>query len=344
MPLHLLGKKSWNVYNADNIARVRQDEAAAKAKEEEEENRMQEVDAQRRMQLLRGEKPSSPPPAISTTPESLHHERAPRFDRAGERKRRKLAGEDDTDRDIRLAKEAVTNGPATDESTVALTTKKKTSDAPLSDSTGHINLFPQEAQARKEKNPEAEAEAARKKREFEDQYTMRFSNAAGFKQKLEKPWYSSVEDKNGDVLPEENGKDVWGNEDKGRKDRDMMRINSMDPLASIKRGVKVLKDVEREKSKWTEEWQNEMRALQREQERRHRKRRRDEAEDGLEGFSLDHPPSRDERGATRHDRHRHSHHSHRQRSLSRNHERHHHRSDRHRDRHRHRSEHRSEVR
>ncbi|CCF31962.1 hypothetical protein CH063_00727, partial [Colletotrichum higginsianum] len=67
MPLHLLGKKSWNVYNADNIARVRRDEAAAKAKEEAEEQRMQEVDAERRLAILRGEAP--PPLAPVEAPE-----------------------------------------------------------------------------------------------------------------------------------------------------------------------------------------------------------------------------------------------------------------------------------
>lgn len=54
MPLHLLGKKSWNVYNTDNIERVRRDEAAARAREEADEQRMQEEDAERRLKILRG--------------------------------------------------------------------------------------------------------------------------------------------------------------------------------------------------------------------------------------------------------------------------------------------------
>ena len=33
MVLHLLGKKSWNVYNTDNVERVRKDEAEARARE-----------------------------------------------------------------------------------------------------------------------------------------------------------------------------------------------------------------------------------------------------------------------------------------------------------------------
>ena len=33
MVLHLLGKKSWNVYNSENVDRVRRDEAEAKARE-----------------------------------------------------------------------------------------------------------------------------------------------------------------------------------------------------------------------------------------------------------------------------------------------------------------------
>lgn len=57
---------------------------------------------------------------------------------------------------------------------------KKTSNAPLVDHTGHIDLFPEErSRAPIQKNEEAEREASKKKQEYEDQYTMRFSNAAG---------------------------------------------------------------------------------------------------------------------------------------------------------------------
>jgi len=48
-------------FNQDNIDKVRRDEAAAREKEEAEEQLMQERDAERRMQILRGEVPSPLP-------------------------------------------------------------------------------------------------------------------------------------------------------------------------------------------------------------------------------------------------------------------------------------------
>ncbi|OHW96586.1 homocitrate synthase [Colletotrichum incanum] len=174
MPLHLLGKKSWNVYNADNIARVRRDEAAAKAKEDAEEQRMQEIDAERRLAILRGEEPPPLPPT-----EAPEDEPRPRDRDAGpvgrERKKRKRAGEDDTEFELRVARE---RADAVHPSNEAL--RQSTSSAPIVDSTGHIDLFGEERkQGRHLKNEEAEKEAAKKKKELEDQYTMRFSNAAG---------------------------------------------------------------------------------------------------------------------------------------------------------------------
>lgn len=313
---------------------------------------MQEVDAERRTQILRGQRPSTPPPPPSPIDEEKpvqerhkHHA----DDGAGRyKKRRRLAGEDDTDRDIRFAREdaaqAVTRTSREDQKQSA----SRGNDAPLLDNTGHVNLFPLEAgREPAEKNPEAERESADKKRSYEDQYTMRFSNAAGFKQSAgQKPWYSSAREvvASGDMP----SKDVWGNEDPMRRERDMARMDANDPLAAMKRGVRQLKSVEQERKKWNEERSQELEDLKAAQRRepRHRRRRRPMSErsdsgDSLERFSLDGSSHARREDGHRRDSHRHHQ---RRRDTSRDRRRrqsHSHSSRRHRDGHtsRHESRH-----
>ncbi|KAJ0164954.1 hypothetical protein CTA2_12774 [Colletotrichum tanaceti] len=264
MPLHLLGKKSWNVYNADNIARVRRDEAAAKAKEEAEEQRMQEIDAERRLAILRGEVPPPLPLVEAAEDETRSRDRD-----AGpvgrERKKRKRAGEDDTEFELRVAKER-----ADVIETANDTLRKSTSSAPIVDSDGHIDLFGEERkQGRHLKNEEAEKEAAEKKKELEDQYTMRFSNAAG-KDGLVGPWYAA----SGAIAElEPPSKDAWGNEDPGRKKRDAERIVSNDPLAMMKRGASKVRQVKKERQDFEAERQRELEQLRNEERRKERRER-----------------------------------------------------------------------
>ncbi|MCJ1435276.1 hypothetical protein MMC27_004648 [Xylographa pallens] len=285
MPLHLLGKKSWNVYNTANIEKVKADEAAAAAREAAEEQRMQEVDAERRIQVLRGLQPEP----LASAPEhaQTHTERTERTGVPGrDRKRRRINSENDTERDIRYAKENQSLA-STHESRHLK--QYKPSDAPLTDRAGHINLFPSEGSRRGgPKNPEAEAEAAAKKKEYEDQYTMRFSNAAGFKQAIgAKPWYhSGLEAQKGEEV-ELVGKDVWGNDDPRRKERQKMRIVADDPLAAIQKGVKDLRHAERQKRVWMEEQKREIKAIEK-AERRMMKEVRGGSRGGImDGFSLD---------------------------------------------------------
>lgn len=290
----MLGKKSWNVYNHDNIERVKRDEAAAKAIEEAEEQRMQEADAGRRIQILRGEIPT--PLQIEDKPndgaQEQHHQGSGR-----EKKRRKKAGENDTDFEMRIAR---------DQTLAADTNKqivlRKPIDAPLIDHSGHIDLFPQERRTKLvEKNAEAEKESARKKKEYEDQYTMRFSNAAGFRQSLDSPWYSKSTGAKDIVEEDVPGKDVWGNEDPRRKDRAAARIMSSDPLAMMRQGAAQVRKVEQERRKWREEKEKELRELVEADHRKKRDKRRrdDDSEDDLEGFSLD--DQGESRSSRRHD-------------------------------------------
>lgn len=319
---HLLGKKSWNVYNADNIAKVKHDEALAAAREADEEQRMQEVDAEHRIQILRGLQ--VPAPALRDEP--AREERGGDHDGARrDRKRRRIAGEDDTERDIRLAQENSAAVPAKHE---AARTARPSSNAPLTDGQGHINLFPVDGPSSKQgpKNAEAEAEAAKKKREYEDQYTMRFSNAAGFKQAVgQTPWYHSLDTpESGEAAgaSAETSKNVWGNEDPRRKERAKTRLGAEDPLAAMQQGVQQLREVEKERQRWRAEQRREIEEMA-DLERRGRARKQPfslQPEDpaALDDFSLDapaatsdqHHPQRRKRGRERSRRHHHHHRRH----------------------------------
>ncbi|OBS22422.1 hypothetical protein FPOA_08759 [Fusarium poae] len=270
MPLHLLGKKSWNVYNADNIARVRRDEAAAKAAEEGEEQRMQEIDAQRRLAILRGEdpppieEPESPKPNVTSIGDRDASYR-------GTRRKRKRPGEDDTDFEMRMARENDNSA------LVKIEPKRKSiSSAPIVDHNGYIDLLGDEkSRAHAEKNDEAEKEAKKKKQSYEDQYMMRFSNAAG-KDGVLRPWYSQADA----AAPDASSKDVWGNQDPNRKDRDAKRISSNDPLAMMKQGASKVRELKEDRKRFQEEREQELKNMRREERHREKKRQRHEVVTG----------------------------------------------------------------
>lgn len=298
---------------------------------------MQEIDSARRIAILRGE---TPPPLVIA--EKAHDEpgRAPRDHGPGkERRKRKRAGENDTDFEMRVAKEQKIS--ANEDTQIVL--RKPVTDAPILDESGHIDLFPEERpRVIKDdgKKAQAEKELAKKKKDYADNYTVRFADAAGFKQGLESPWYSSG--KAGLHVDEERempNKDVWGNEDPRRKEREVARIVSNDPLAAMRQGAAKVRQVAKERRQWQEEREKEMIGIGKINER---KIRYDNSEDELEAFSLDAPESRsksghrDERRSSHSESRRRSHRD-RSRDVERSRERHRHRhrhrsSDRDRDR------------
>ncbi|KAF2028705.1 hypothetical protein EK21DRAFT_69173, partial [Setomelanomma holmii] len=321
---HLLGKKSWNVYNAANIARVKADEAAAAAREAAGDLRMQELDAERRAALLRGR---TPPPLPEDVQSKDGGRKRERDERGHDRKRRKLAGEDDTDMDIRLAASiAAPQDDAIVDSKV-LKLRNTKIDAPLTDHAGNIDLFPidHKEALKREKNAEAEKEKRRKERALEDQYTMRFTNAAG-RDGLAQPWYAdnrkSVGSTSGEVpsteLVELENKNVWGNEDPRRKEREKARITSNDPFAFMQQAQAQLERSREDKRKWASDRDRELRELRAAQERedrrkRHYKRKDREEDVGEEAASKERHQSRDKDRVSKHQRC----HRHRSRSRSR---------------------------
>ena len=327
MVLHLLGKKSWNVYNTDNVERVRKDEAEARAREEAREQRTLEEDAARRLAVLRGERP----PALTTESEDVEAEQhVERGSASYPRKRRRVKGEDDTDRDIRYARE---DADAGEKVKAALLKRSEGHEAPLVDHAGHLQLIPapNEKDIRKaQKNEEVEAEKAKKRKREEDQYTMRFSNAAGFNSSMQaKPWYADSKapkpteqpESKALVLADVQEKNIWGNEDPRRKEREFSRISQNDPFAAMQQAQSQLKRSERDRETWKKEREAEMEEMKRaERRKRHRekkkRRRRDDDDAGsLDGFTLDAPanaldrPERNSHGKHRHSEHRRQKHS-----------------------------------
>lgn len=246
---------------------------------------MQELDAERRAAILRGQ---TPPPLPDEVDKNDPGRKREREDRGHDRKRRKLAGEDDTDMDIRLAASAA--APKGDEEGDAKILKLRNTkiDAPLTDHAGNIDLFPVDMKEaiKREKNAEVEKEKKRKERALEDQYTMRFSNAAG-RNGLEQPWYAArqkpAQEAGEDVAASEyagfENKNVWGNEDPRRKEREIARISSKDPFAFMQQAQTQLKKSKEDKKKWAAERNRELRELRATQERedrrsRHQKRKK----------------------------------------------------------------------
>ena len=239
---------------------------------------MQEIDADRRLQRLRGIDTE----LLPSEPSPVPRQKPTREEGGFQRKRRRIAGEDDTDRDIRFAQEDVAARSA--DTGLHLSSHH----GPLADNKGHITLFSDEQGRRGEKNAEAELDRAKKKREYEDQYTMRFSNAAGARKSLDNPWYSSIS--NGEHnLEGTPGKDVWGNEDPRRKEREKKRLDSSDPLSAMQKGLKQLRQAEKHRKEWMEQREKDLEDVERmARENRRRKRHRvDDDEDSLEDFSLD---------------------------------------------------------
>ena len=230
---------------------------------------MQEIDAQRRLAILRGEAPPHVPEQDDE--KALEPERQDRISKSEQygstRRKRKRYGEDDTEFELRLAME---KAHSTDKAIEVST--KPSSSAPIFDHHGHIDLFGDErSRAHADKNPEAERERQKQKQEYEDQYTMRFSNAAG-KNATSKPWYSQADAAQEETAPL---KDVWGNHDPRRKQRDTDRIASSDPLHMMKKGASRVRELKKERKRFQEEREEELRQMRRDERRRHKHKRRE---------------------------------------------------------------------
>ncbi|OLL23144.1 hypothetical protein NEOLI_000568 [Neolecta irregularis DAH-3] len=160
MPLNILHHKSWNVYNKDNIARVRADEEAARKKEEDEEYRMQEADKEHRLNILRTRAAES----LAEQPNSIEKQASKSF--LSEKKRKRV---DDT-------------AGLEDKRTPGLIKS-------------HINFWGdledgKLAVGKKDyENPERQAEKKAEDEKWDSQITMRLGRPA----KEMKPWYSSLD-------------------------------------------------------------------------------------------------------------------------------------------------------
>ncbi|KAF1820657.1 uncharacterized protein K489DRAFT_291498, partial [Dissoconium aciculare CBS 342.82] len=256
MPLHLLQKKSWHVYNTENVERVRRDEAEAQAREDAADQRTLEEDAERRMKLLRGERVS--PLRESAFVEDGHDNtnrpsQRKRDDALTDPKRRRLRGEDDTDRDIRIAREQDLRDSDQAKSYTFLDDKGR--DAPLQDPAGHIQLIPapDDRQRHLSKQHDSRESDKARKRDKDDVQSMRFSDAAGYNRGSHRPWYTARVEENS-VVPQSSAdatlaavqaRDAFGNADPRRIEREGKRITSNDPLMFMQQAQRVLKQSER---------------------------------------------------------------------------------------------------
>ena len=299
---HLLGKKSWNVYNADNIARVQRDEEEAKLRETENEKQQRANDADTRLAQLRGTDHGdldvhTQAPTSVADEDSAH--RAP--------KKRKLRGEDDIDHEMRLARQSKP--------------QHEISEASALGSSGHLDLIPRPGQG----NHRGDDRGSKGAGVPATEGGIRMADAAGYGKQSAQPWYSSAR-QDGGFAHDSSGKDVWGNEDPRRQQREKKRMDTNDPLAAIKKGVKQLRQAETQRKEWREQRERDLGEVEElaRRDRRCRKRERSRDKDSFDGFDLDAgyardqpPASKHETGGSTHHHRRHHRRRHRSRDRSR---------------------------
>jgi hypothetical protein len=238
MPLHLLSKKSWNVYAPANIERVKRDEAEAQRQAIEQEKRALDNEANDRLDALKQRSRTS--------------------------LKRKLPGEDDTDREIRLAQN----------NAGAPISNRQADRSPFDDTSGHFSLIPPPQKTSRSENDQGK-----------DPYTVYLTDAGGRGQEGKSTWYTSLNSE----------KESWGNENPRKQAREAARLDANDPLAAMKKGVRALRETEKERKAWMQQRERDLQevgSLARRQRRHQKKRRRrregghDDA-DSLEGFNLD---------------------------------------------------------
>jgi len=279
---------------------VRRDEAEAQAREAEEERKQQESHADRRLCLLRGQAEEAAPGVRLVT-----EHKAPSRDHDHRRKRRRLAGEDDTDRDIRLAREDALLPEHGNEICDGQHT--------LVDRDGHVDLMTEQHDRSRQMNDSARSKVVDKVHPGDALNGVRLVDAVSRYDGANQPWYTST--RSGLVHQEAVSKDVWGKEDPRRRAREERRLDASDPLAAIKKGVKQLRQAEQSREEWKRQREKDLNEVEElaKRERRRRRRRYKADENSLEDLKLDagHPTSMVDSSL---DRHRSTEHTHRHRS------------------------------
>jgi hypothetical protein len=256
---------------------VARDEAIAEAAARDEERQRKDRESEATISLLRDRSHSALDKSQIESSEQdkqlLTATSNLRDSRRDSRKRKRLPGEDDTDRDLRYAKERTGDEEKEDKAVIRLRpTKLEDTQAPITDQRGNINLFPERKPEATKISRQSELEREKEKqRNTDENYGMHLKDVLGRKDS-KGTWYL---DKDG-VVKDSVGRDVWGNEDPRRQTRQAERITSSDPLAFMKKAQKQLKEVQRDR-------------MEREVDLEQLRSRQLQEQADLDDFSLDEP-------------------------------------------------------
>ncbi|MCJ1449289.1 MAG: hypothetical protein MMC23_009809 [Stictis urceolatum] len=176
--------------------------------------------------------------------------------------RRRLAGENDTDRDIRVAQETY----CLRKEQQSLHSEGSSIDKPLTDIRGYISLFPDEPRCTSGLNANVGANHKQKRLESRNSCASRLSDAEGLNASEGKePWYCTPSGQ----APSRHGSDEK-NQESDRVEsstRSIKRrsngLRAEDPLSSMKRGVTGARRVHEERKKWKNEKRREIAELNR---------------------------------------------------------------------------------